>query len=82
MYPAAYRLSLSPSLEDLLITSDVPSQASLKAHSGKNMKSRICVQKAIPFFPRETYYHISSSQDGQEAHLKKMKSVVCVLAYK
>lgn len=46
------------------------------------MKSRICVQKAIPFFPKETYYHISSSQDGQEAHLKKMKSVVCVLAYK
>jgi hypothetical protein len=33
VYPAAYRLSLSPSLEDLLITSDVLSQASLKAHS-------------------------------------------------
>jgi len=35
VYPAAYRLSLSHSLEDLLITSDVPSQASLKARSGK-----------------------------------------------
>ncbi len=36
VFPAAYRLSLSPSLEDLLITSDVPSQASLKAHSERN----------------------------------------------
>ncbi len=36
VYPAVYRLSLSPSLEDLLITSDVLSQASLKAHFEKN----------------------------------------------
>jgi hypothetical protein len=35
VYAAAYRLSLSPSLEDLLITSDVPSQANLEAHSEK-----------------------------------------------
>jgi hypothetical protein len=35
-FQQAYRLSLSPSLEDLLITSDVPSQASLKAHSERN----------------------------------------------
>jgi hypothetical protein len=72
-FQQAYRLSLSPSLEDLLITSDVPSQASLKAHSERNWNLEYVCRRRSLFFPRETYYHISSRQDGQEAHLKKME---------